>query len=251
MVTGGQVNYVYPGTPAHLQPPVKPVKPTVLQQSVSAPTTPPSQSNSSFFVSADLRMDILHKNTLTLAQPDPNQFPDLPAEVDNYHELCPLGRIHKPASSHHRYQTSTYKATSLKNGQRYCLRRIHGINSATLKYLRYSPALENSKNYSCIFLQISDWVILNAWSWWTCGSAYRTRIWSSCLRFLRPRPLAIIVSTALNHLSGKMKVLFYFYETVFFYNGVYIAEYEFGIKVFAGCEFEVEISKFETDVGIW
>lgn len=71
-------------------------------------------------------MDILHKNSLTLSQPDSVQFPDLPTEVDNYHELCPLEQIHKPASTVLGYQTSTYKATSIKNGVRYCLRRIHG-----------------------------------------------------------------------------------------------------------------------------
>lgn len=70
-------------------------------------------------------MDILQKNALTLAQPDVVRFPDLPNEVDNYHELCPLEPIHKPASTIE-YQTSTYKATSIKSGTRYCLRRIHG-----------------------------------------------------------------------------------------------------------------------------
>lgn len=71
-------------------------------------------------------MDIVQKNALTLAQPDVVRFPDLPNEVDNYHELCPLEPIHKPASTMLGYQTSTYKATSIKSGTRYCLRRVHG-----------------------------------------------------------------------------------------------------------------------------
>ena len=53
---------------------------------------------------------------------------DLPTEVDNYHELCPLeppGQPHK--SSAFGYVTSTYKATNTKSGQCYCLRRIHGM----------------------------------------------------------------------------------------------------------------------------
>ncbi|XP_011300214.1 PAB-dependent poly(A)-specific ribonuclease subunit PAN3 [Fopius arisanus] len=127
----GQVGYVYPGTPSHLQT-VKPTKVTPSNSS-SAPSTPPPQANPSFFVSANLRMDILHKNTLTLTQPDPNQFPDLPTEVDNYHELCPLEPIHKPASTVLGYQTSTYKATSLKNGTRYCLRRVHDFRLGNTK----------------------------------------------------------------------------------------------------------------------
>ncbi|XP_015114391.1 PAN2-PAN3 deadenylation complex subunit PAN3 [Diachasma alloeum] len=127
----GQVGYVYPGTPSHLQT-VKPTKVTPSNSS-SAPSTPPPQANPSFFVSANLRMDILHKNTLTLTQSDPSQFPDLPTEVDNYHELCPLEAIHKPASTVLGYQTSTYKATSLKNGVRYCLRRVHDFRLGNTK----------------------------------------------------------------------------------------------------------------------
>ncbi|KAK0177412.1 hypothetical protein PV328_001468 [Microctonus aethiopoides] len=84
-------------------------------------------------MSANLRMDILHKNSLTLSQPDSVQFPDLPTEVDNYHELCPLEQIHKPASTVLGYQTSTYKATSIKNGVRYCLRRIHDFRLGNTK----------------------------------------------------------------------------------------------------------------------
>ncbi|XP_031828373.1 poly(A) specific ribonuclease subunit PAN3 [Nomia melanderi] len=130
-VGAGQVGYVYPGTPAHLQP-VKPVKPPSSNNS-SAPSTPPPQATPSFFVSESLRMDILQKNALTLAQPDVVRFPDLPNEVDSYHELCPLEPIHKPASTMLGYQTSTYKATSIKSGTRYCLRRIHDFRLANTK----------------------------------------------------------------------------------------------------------------------
>ncbi|KAK0180806.1 hypothetical protein PV327_003151 [Microctonus hyperodae] len=129
-IGSSQVGYVYPGTSAHLQA-TKTKTPT--SNSSSAPSTPPPQVNSSFFMSANLRMDILHKNSLTLSQPDSVQFPDLPTEVDNYHELCPLEQIHKPASTVLGYQTSTYKATSLKNGVRYCLRRIHDFRLGNTK----------------------------------------------------------------------------------------------------------------------
>ncbi|XP_043796324.1 PAN2-PAN3 deadenylation complex subunit PAN3 [Apis laboriosa] len=130
-VGAGQIGYVYPGTPAHLQP-IKSTKPPSSNSS-SAPSTPPPQAALSFFVSESLRMDILQKNALTLAQPDIVRFPDLPNEVDNYHELCPLEPIHKPASTILGYQTSTYKATSIKSGTRYCLRRIHDFRLANTK----------------------------------------------------------------------------------------------------------------------
>jgi hypothetical protein len=54
---------------------------------------------------------------------------DLPSEIDNYHELCPLKPV--PSNSMHKsqllgYPMSTYKATNTKTGARYCLRRVHG-----------------------------------------------------------------------------------------------------------------------------
>lgn len=73
-------------------------------------------------------MEILHKNAITLAQADPVQFPDIPAEVENYHDLIPLEMLHRPASTVLGHQSSTYKATNIKNGTRYCLRRIHGMS---------------------------------------------------------------------------------------------------------------------------
>lgn len=127
----GQIGYIYPGTPAHLHP-VKVAK-TPSSNNSSAPSTPPPQATPSFFVSDSLRMDILQKNALTLTQPDVVRFPDLPNEVDNYHELCPLEPIHKPASTMLGYQTSTYKATSIKSGTRYCLRRVHDFRLANTK----------------------------------------------------------------------------------------------------------------------
>lgn len=131
-IVTGQVGYPYSSTPAHLQT-VKPIK-TPTSNNSSAPSTPPPQhGNQSYFISGNLRVDILHKNTLTMSQPDPSQFPDLPTEVDNYHELCPLEQLHKPASSVLGYQTSTYKATSLKNGLRYCLRRVHDFRLGNTK----------------------------------------------------------------------------------------------------------------------
>lgn len=130
-VGAGQIGYVYPGTPSHLQP-VKVPKPPSSNNS-SAPSTPPPQAAPSFFASESLRLDILQKNALTLAQPDIVRFPDLPNEVDNYHELCPLEPIHKPTSNVLGYQTSTYKATSIKTGTRYCLRRVHDFRLANTK----------------------------------------------------------------------------------------------------------------------
>ncbi|XP_071445914.1 PAN2-PAN3 deadenylation complex subunit PAN3 isoform X2 [Hetaerina americana] len=111
---------VYPGPPSHLgttpltatsprsSPPLagptsspRPTSPTVTSQpaissgpSPSGPTLRPLPApppvSTWFLVTEELRADTLRKHALTLAQPDPEQFPDLPTEVDNYHDLCPL-----------------------------------------------------------------------------------------------------------------------------------------------------------------
>ncbi|XP_029177035.1 PAN2-PAN3 deadenylation complex subunit PAN3 [Nylanderia fulva] len=128
-VAAGQIGYIYPGTPSHLQP-VKTTKQPSSNNS-SAPSTPPPLIAPSYFVSESLRLDILQKHALTLVQPDVIRFPDLPSEVDSYHELCPLEPMHKPASTVLGYQTSTYKATNIKTGTRYCLRRVHDFRLST------------------------------------------------------------------------------------------------------------------------
>ncbi|CAH1179558.1 unnamed protein product [Phaedon cochleariae] len=92
----------------------------------------------SYFMSEDLRNDILNRNVLTLMQPDPQQFPDLPQEVDSYHDLVPLepisNTLHK---AHMGYQASMYKATHIKTGAHFCLRRIHGFRLSNTKCMAF------------------------------------------------------------------------------------------------------------------
>ncbi|XP_017780129.1 PREDICTED: PAB-dependent poly(A)-specific ribonuclease subunit PAN3 isoform X3 [Nicrophorus vespilloides] len=109
---------VYPGTPSHVN------------------TLKSKGGSSAFFISDDTRVEILNRNALTLLQADPDQFSELPHEVDNYHDLYPLEPIliHK---AHIGYQASMYKATHIKTGMRYCLRRIHGFRLQNTKFMTY------------------------------------------------------------------------------------------------------------------
>ncbi|GBM63371.1 PAN2-PAN3 deadenylation complex subunit pan3 [Araneus ventricosus] len=111
---------VYPGNPSYIE---------HMTLKANAP---------SFFLPDELRMDILHRHSLTLAEANPDQHPDLPNEVDNYHKLCPL----EPApgdnpmkSSTFGYVTSVYKAANVKTGVYYCLRRIHGFRISNTKFI--------------------------------------------------------------------------------------------------------------------
>ncbi|EEC12422.1 PAB-dependent poly(A)-specific ribonuclease subunit PAN3, putative [Ixodes scapularis] len=74
--------------------------------------------------------DILHRQSLTLGQRNPEANPDLPTEVDTYHNLCLLEASPTngpPKSNTFGFVTSVYKATNIKNGIYYCLRRVHAI----------------------------------------------------------------------------------------------------------------------------
>nr|CAD7442981.1 unnamed protein product [Timema bartmani] len=125
--------HVYPGTPTH----ISAVK----------------GKQSGLYVSDELRLEILHRNALVLAQPDPEHYPvmrqfksqqllsyktcvsDLPVEIDNYHELSPLEPANTSPHKHQLlgYPMSTYKATHIKTGARYCLRRVHGFRLPNTK----------------------------------------------------------------------------------------------------------------------
>ncbi|XP_046996275.1 PAN2-PAN3 deadenylation complex subunit PAN3 isoform X1 [Schistocerca americana] len=110
--------HMYPGTPTHLHP------------------VPQSKAGSGYYIAEELRLEALHRNALVLSQPDPDQYPDLPNEIDNYHDLCPLqsatgNTLRK--SQLLGYPISTYKATNTKTGVRYCLRRVHGFRLLNTK----------------------------------------------------------------------------------------------------------------------
>ncbi|XP_014242241.1 PAN2-PAN3 deadenylation complex subunit PAN3 isoform X2 [Cimex lectularius] len=123
---------MFPGTPSHAKTAMAKLHQQVVGSGAgsSSSQTPDDTvlSSASYFVSNQLRMEIQHKNNLTLATPDPTLYPDLPLEVDNYHELVPLEQLPAVPKPHLiPYSTSTYKATHIKTGVRYCLRRVHGF----------------------------------------------------------------------------------------------------------------------------
>lgn len=110
--------HAYPGNPSHVE---------HMEPKANAP---------SFFLSDELRLDILHRQSLTLAQRSTQASPELPSEVDNYHSLCPLeaSSANVPSkSSTFGYVMSVYKATNVKNGVHYCLRRVHGFRLSSAK----------------------------------------------------------------------------------------------------------------------
>jgi len=103
--------------------------PSYLQNSIN-------QQRASFFMNEELRQDLIQRNSLAQACVDPSLFPELPQEVDHYHELVPLeAHTLNHAIKSHSYGlvTSTFKATHTKTGLKYCLKRIHGYRVTSVK----------------------------------------------------------------------------------------------------------------------
>jgi len=123
---------VYPGPPSHLKDFT-----TRVSNLGPAPTPvvhPSPQSPSSYFAPEDLRLELMHKCAVTLSQPNPSVFPDIPAQVDHFHEICPVETLLQK-SSIFGYPSTVYKAVNSKNGFTYCLRRIHGTTRPFQDYI--------------------------------------------------------------------------------------------------------------------
>ncbi|XP_069188312.1 PAN2-PAN3 deadenylation complex subunit pan3 isoform X3 [Procambarus clarkii] len=120
--TGPQPSLVFP--PYHILPATPPHV-----HHLRAPNNTPH-----FFMGDELRNEILDRHAMTLAHVDPEQFPDIPQEIDMYHELVPLEPQHGVnKSTIFGYATSVYKATNIKTGLHYCLYRIHGFRLSNVK----------------------------------------------------------------------------------------------------------------------
>lgn len=84
----------------------------------------------------EIKFEILKRQQICHAQVDPETYPNLPTEVDNFTHLCPLEP--PPASPMHKsstfgYVTSVYKATNMKTGDNVCLRRVHNFRLGNTK----------------------------------------------------------------------------------------------------------------------
>ena len=88
-----------------------------------------------FVAENELRLDVLKRQFVCHARADPEAFPNLPAEVDNFAHLCPMEAPPKANANNAfgGYVTSVYKATNMKTGVHVCLRRVHGYRLVNTK----------------------------------------------------------------------------------------------------------------------
>lgn len=91
--------------------------------------------NNSFSMSTQIRQELIHQHTLSMAQLDPDDN-TVPQEVDSYHTLCPIEPLDTPTEQAQRtfgYMTTCYKAANSKDGLIYILRRIHSFRLVNTK----------------------------------------------------------------------------------------------------------------------
>ncbi|CAD6187703.1 unnamed protein product [Caenorhabditis auriculariae] len=94
-------------------------------------------NNQAQFINPDLKLELINRQLAIDARADPVVYPDLPTQVDHLNNFVPLENV----TIQHLSQT-TYKASSVRDGVAYCVRRIHGFRCQSPKQLQ---PLENWK----------------------------------------------------------------------------------------------------------
>lgn len=107
---------------------------TPQSQPMNASNSPLQQSirsgpSANYFVSDSIKCEIIKRINLILESPNSDLYPDLPS-IEMFHELLPLeSPISAPSVTFdNNVVTSVYRATNIKTGQLFCLRRLHGFN---------------------------------------------------------------------------------------------------------------------------
>ncbi|OBT93978.2 PAB-dependent poly(A)-specific ribonuclease subunit 3 [Pseudogymnoascus verrucosus] len=85
-----------------------------------------------FFMPEKLREELQRKSEASLQTMPNSQLPTL----DNYHSLVALDTSHHKSATVFGYPSWVYKATSSKNGNLYCLRRLEGYRLTNEKAIR-------------------------------------------------------------------------------------------------------------------
>lgn len=103
--------------------------------------------HASYFVSEDLRLDLIRKQVILYSSQACNShaFQDIPLQVESYTDLSPIEENPGLESSFFGFHSSVFKATSMKTGQVVCLRRIHGYSPPSSYLKPLHNAIESWK----------------------------------------------------------------------------------------------------------
>ena len=120
------------------------VNPTVLSPNFTLFTGTPTyvanmrvRSNApSNLAENEVKLEILKRQQICLAQSNPDANPEIPTQVDNFTNLCPLeaGSASLMQKSHtFGYVTTVYKATNIKEAQHVAMRRVQNFKLVNSK----------------------------------------------------------------------------------------------------------------------
>uniref|UniRef100_A0A915AFQ2 PAN2-PAN3 deadenylation complex subunit PAN3 n=1 Tax=Parascaris univalens TaxID=6257 RepID=A0A915AFQ2_PARUN len=102
---------------------------------------PKGSTAQSFFTSPELKMELLQRQLAVQCRADPTVYGDLPQALEHFQNLVPLEPLKMPSLGHGErgvlgpYTSSVYKATSIRDGMPYCIRRIHNYRVNSAKHL--------------------------------------------------------------------------------------------------------------------
>ena len=100
----------------------------------------------SFFVTEELRLELLRKQMIHFSQTNSHLYNEIPIQVESYQDLCPIEENPGLESSFfYGFQSSVFKATSMKTGEVVCLRRIHSYSPSASNYRPLQFIVENWK----------------------------------------------------------------------------------------------------------
>ena len=120
------------------------VNPTVLSPNFTLFTGTPAyvanmrvRSNApSNLAENEVKLEILKRQQICLSQSNPDGNPEIPTQVDNFTNLCPLeaGSANLMQKSHtFGYVTTVYKATNIKEAQHVAMRRVQNFKLVNSK----------------------------------------------------------------------------------------------------------------------
>uniref|UniRef100_A0A0N5A8J3 PAN2-PAN3 deadenylation complex subunit PAN3 n=1 Tax=Syphacia muris TaxID=451379 RepID=A0A0N5A8J3_9BILA len=88
---------------------------------------------STYFTAPELRYELISRQLAISSHADVSAYPDLPQNIEQYHELVPLenNNLHFSTGSEKsvfgNHATTVYKAINARDGMPYCIRRIHNV----------------------------------------------------------------------------------------------------------------------------
>ncbi|CAG2163378.1 unnamed protein product [Oppiella nova] len=99
-----------------------------------------------YFMTDAIRQELIRKLNVTQEMASNDMYLELPQVVDVYHDLVPLeASISSPSTTFNDMICSVFRATNSKNGEHFCLRRLHSFQPNSSNAKQMIAAIESWK----------------------------------------------------------------------------------------------------------